>query len=110
MYATLLFDEVNSEVLDNDFSEEIVETNVDYTINGSSEESITLQEILTNLAKSTFYDQVSIFNTSQNHIWVIQSRKEAFCEIYGRRWPVVRRSRPRRPRKRVFHPNNRMAA
>ena len=69
MYATLLFDEVNSDVLDNDLSEEIVETNVDDTINDSSEESITLQEILTNLAKSTSYDQVSIFNISRNHIW-----------------------------------------
>ena len=52
MYATLLFDEVNSDVLDNDLLEEIVETNVDDTINDSNEESITLQEILTNLAKS----------------------------------------------------------
>ena len=69
MYATLLFDEVNSDVLDNDLSDEIVETNVDDTINNSNEESITLQEILTNLAKSTSYDQVSIFNISRNHIW-----------------------------------------
>ena len=53
MYATLLFDEVNSDVLDNDHSDEIVETNVDDTINDSNEKSITLQEILTNLAKST---------------------------------------------------------
>ena len=52
MYATLLFDEVNSDVLDNDLSEEIVETNVDDTINDSNEESITLQEILTKILQN----------------------------------------------------------
>ena len=67
IYATLLFNEINSE--DNDLLEEIVEINVDDTTNDSDEESVTLQEILTNLAKSTCHDQVSIFNISRNHIW-----------------------------------------
>lgn len=68
IYATLLFDEINSEVLDNDVLEEIVEISVD-DINDSIEESITLKEVLTNLAQATSYDQVSIFNLSRNHIW-----------------------------------------
>jgi hypothetical protein len=68
IYATLLFDEINSEVFDYDLVEEIVETNVDDVIYDDIEENITLKEILSNLAEATSYDQISIFNLSRNHI------------------------------------------
>ncbi|XP_028409247.1 uncharacterized protein LOC114531834 [Dendronephthya gigantea] len=70
IYATLLFDEINSDVLDDDplVLKDIVETNAD-DIDDNIEESITLKEVLTDLGKATSYDQVSMFNLSRNHIW-----------------------------------------
>ncbi|CAB4026814.1 Hypothetical predicted protein, partial [Paramuricea clavata] len=64
IYATLLFDEINSEVFEYDLMEDIVETNVDDIIHDDIEENITLKEILSNLAEATSYDQISIFTST----------------------------------------------
>lgn len=68
MYAILLFNEMNFEVLENEHLETIPVSEVDKN-DGSLVESITLKEVLANLAKATSDDEMSIFNLSRNHIW-----------------------------------------
>lgn len=72
IYATLLFDEVNSDVLKNDLVEDVVEEVMEVNVRGQSEnieETATLKEVLADLSKQISSEKISIFNLSQNHIW-----------------------------------------
>ena len=69
IYATLLFDELNFDVLaQDDFVEELEVTNVG-GIDDEIEENTTLSAVLSDLATAIRDDQVAIFNLSRNHIW-----------------------------------------
>ena len=65
IYATLLFDEVNSDVFENDLVAEAVEINVRENI----EENATLKVVLADLAEQISSEKISIFNLSRNHVW-----------------------------------------
>ncbi len=65
MYATLLFNEINFDVFENDLAVEATEVNVIEDI----EENTTLKEVLANLGEQISSEKISIFNLSRNHAW-----------------------------------------
>jgi hypothetical protein len=65
MYATLLFNEINVDVFENDLVVEATEVNVFENI----EEDTTLKEVLANLGEQISSENISIFNLSRNHAW-----------------------------------------
>ena len=65
MYATLLFDEVNFDMFDNDLVAEETEVKVIEDI----EENTTLKEVLGKLGEQISFEKVSLFNLSRNHAW-----------------------------------------
>ena len=67
VYATLFFDEISSDVSENDCMTDTVEVHV--IEDDAIEENTTLKEVLENLAKQISSDKISIFNLSRNHVW-----------------------------------------
>ncbi len=65
MYATLLFNEINFDLFENDLAVEATEVNVIEDI----EENTTLKEVLANLGEQISSEKISIFNLSRNHAW-----------------------------------------
>ena len=71
MYAALLFNQANSDVLD---KEDDLGSEDDHMLcapnaNENTMQELTLKEILRNLSEALTYDEISKFNISRNHIW-----------------------------------------
>ncbi len=71
MYAALLFNQANSDVLytDDDLGLEDDITLCGPDVNENTIQNITAKEILRNLCEVLMYDEISKFNISRNHIW-----------------------------------------
>jgi hypothetical protein len=71
MYAALLFNQANSDVLDkeNDLVFEDDHMLGAPDVNENTMQNVTLKEILRNLSETLTYDEISKFNISRNHIW-----------------------------------------
>ena len=71
MYAALLFNQANSDVLDKEddlvFEDDHMLGAPD--VNENTMQNVTLKEILRNLSETLTYDEISKFNISRNHIW-----------------------------------------
>ena len=67
VYATLFFDEISSDVFENDCMTDMVEVHV--IEDDAIGENVILKEVLENLAKQLSSDKISVFNLSRNHVW-----------------------------------------
>ena len=67
VYATLFFDEISSDVFENDCMTDMVEVHV--IEDDAIGENVILKEVLENLAKQISSDKISVFNLSRNHVW-----------------------------------------
>ena len=70
MYAALLFNQANSDVLDKEddlvFEDDHMLGAPD--VNENTMQNVTLKEILRNLSETLTYDEIAKFNISRNHI------------------------------------------